>query len=58
MVKVSVWNNIGDYSQSLDVEYNSELETDCEQAEKYITALISAYAEVETEVTEDGVIGT
>lgn len=53
MVKVSVWNNIGDYSQTLDVEYNSELETDCEQAEKYITALISAYAEVETEVTED-----
>ena len=53
MVKVSVWNNIGDYSQSLDVEYNSELETDFEQAEKYITALISAYAEVKTEVTED-----
>lgn len=52
-MKVSVWNNIGDYSQSLDVEYNSDLETDCGQAEKYIMALISADAEVETEVTED-----
>lgn len=52
-MKVSVWNNIGDYSQSLDVEYNSDLETDCGQAEKYIMALISAVAEVETEVMED-----
>ena len=38
-MKVSVWNNIGDYSRSLDIEYNSELETDCVQAEKYIIAL-------------------
>ena len=52
-MKISVWNNIGDYSRSLDIEYNSELETDCVQAEKYIIALTSVCAEVKTEVTED-----
>lgn len=52
-MKASVWNSIGDYSQSLDVEFNSESDADCAQAEKYIMAFISVCAEVETEVTDD-----
>lgn len=52
-MKINVWNSIGDYSQSLDVEYNSECGADCIQAEKYIMAVISAYAEVKDEVEVD-----
>lgn len=54
-MKVNLWNSVGDYLQNLEIEYNAEKSADCEQAEKYLKAMLSAYSETgaETEVTED-----
>lgn len=53
-MKVNVWNSAGDYSLSVDVEFNSESLSDCNQAEKYIFACIGVKnMKAETEVTED-----
>lgn len=45
-MKVSIWNNARDYSQSLDIEFDSQCRSDCEQAEKYISAIIPLGREV------------
>ena len=53
-MKVNAWNSVGDYSMSVDVEFNSESVSDCAQAEKYIFACIGIKKmKAETEVTED-----
>lgn len=53
-MKASAWNSVGDYSMSVDVEFNSESVSDCNQAEKYILACIGVKnMKAETEVTED-----
>lgn len=53
-MKVSVYSSFGDYSRSLDVEYDSTTATDCKQAETYIFHELgndTLYSD-ETEVTE------
>ena len=52
-MKVNAWNSFGDYLRSMDVEFNSESASDCNQAEKYIFACFAEAMEEETEVTED-----
>ena len=52
-MKVSAWNSFGDYSRHVDVEFNSESASDCNQAEKYIFACLVRKMRAETEVTED-----
>lgn len=54
-MKVSAYFTIGDYSTSLDVEFNSENESDCIQADKYILTLIQCEKSVsdKIEVVED-----
>lgn len=46
-------NSFGSYSMSVDVEFNSESVSDCNQAEKYIFACLGREMKAETEVTED-----
>ena len=41
-MKVSAYQTFGDYSTSLDVEFNSEIKSDCEQSEKYIFTFIDS----------------
>lgn len=54
-MKVSAYLTMGDYSKSLDVEFNSENESDCIQADKYILPFIRCEKSVsdEIEVVED-----
>lgn len=40
-MKVNAWNSVGDYSMSVDVEFNSESVSDCAQAEKYILRVLA-----------------
>lgn len=56
-MKVSAWNSFGDYSRHVDVEFNSESASDCNQAEKYIFACLGRKMRAETEVTEDAEAG-
>ena len=51
-MKVSAWNSFGDYSRSVDVEFNSESASDFNWAEKYIFACLGGGMVEETEVTE------
>ena len=58
-MKVNAWNSVGDYSMSVDVEFNSESVSDCAQAEKYIFACIGIKKmKAETEGTEDAEAGS
>jgi hypothetical protein len=51
---VNAWNSFGSYSMSVDVEFNSESVSDCNQAEKYILACIGVKnMKAETEATEN-----
>lgn len=50
---VNARNSFGSYSMSVDVEFNSESVSDCNQAEKYIFACLGREMKAETEVTED-----
>lgn len=52
-MKASIWNNAGGYSQSFDIKFDSQSRSDCEQAEKYISAIIP----LGREVTDDAEAG-
>ncbi len=47
-MKVIAYSNFGDYTHCVDVEFNSESVLDCNQADKYISRVLT-----ETEVKED-----
>lgn len=34
-MKINLYNSVGDYSQSCDIEYNAESETERKEAENY-----------------------
>ena len=52
-MKVNAWNSVGSYSMSVDVEFNSESVSGCNQAEKYLFACLGREMKAEAEVTED-----
>jgi len=39
-MKVSIYTRIGDYTGSIDIEYSSEIETDCIQAGKFVSCFL------------------
>ena len=52
-MKINARNSVGSYSMSVDVEFNSESVSDCNQAEKYIFSSIGVKnMKAETEVAE------
>lgn len=50
-MKVNAWKSVGDFSMSVDVEYDSSSVTDCAQAEKIVFACIGGDAKGNDEVT-------
>lgn len=52
-MKVSILDSAGDYSQFLNIKFDSQSRSDCEQAEKYISAIIP----LGREVTDDAEAG-
>lgn len=41
-MKVSAYLSVGNWSESIDVEYQSESKTDCEQADKHVSLILGA----------------
>ncbi len=46
-MKINVHTSAGDWSQSVDIEYSSEIETDCIQADKFVSRILGDDSNIE-----------
>jgi len=53
MMKASAYQKVGDWKISVDVKYSSDCETDCAEADKFISKILNQQSDTDIECSSE-----